>query len=1373
MILLFLMLLVLITGYFVAAEIAFERDWPRSTIKGFIISLVLLLMGLQAFGQASRTPPSQVTTINQSAPQPGGMYPMLAIPGSAVAICNAPANAVPCTNFATTYTSASAGVACPSNAQLTRDNSTTCVANSDETGAWAAWLNPGNYQFTVTASYGSFGPYDFSIGGGGGGGAGNPAGPAFAVNFANGTVTQFQGDPTFTINPTTHQVIAEVVNGSINESLFAGANLTARVQAACSSSVAVPGQTVRVNIPATETDTTPMTATLSSACVVEDDRGICFAGIAGNISCNAVPQAPGGISYYSQSVAASHVLATNPYQIQSAYYPVAGGINSLRAINGDVVLQDVTISGTGTGYTSGPAIISGGTPTYAPAQAFCSATAGAVTSIFIAASGEYSSVSGLSVNCPGGTGQTFTPVTGIGTKSNYLNFNVVQTSRTPGQHFPLQIESNSYSNGDAGMFDLILNCFGHSTAAGDQLCNLDAAKSAAGFPPLGDTSGGQVGATVAAINGNILTLCGSTALTGSLCSVAPTRGNQIAEQLYLVNTTRAPYMTGTAEVNAFVSGTNQQITGSGTSWAGLSSSNPAANFPNNLFFEFTQEPIQAGIASMTYVSGGTFSGTGNCPITGLNGGGSAAQLQLAVSSGVPGAITINNRGNTFVTAPTTGTVSNPNSASLTCSGTITVTSTLQTPTNVHQVMQVQSISSNTLLSLYNTSSSVDQPYLGNIGNTFAPFSIYQGSIVTGVSSSPTSFVPVPPGYTFTTVYAKVGDPSQFQVGDKVMEPGGSMEEIRSEQQTITQNVPMPGASASAGYYINNGGRFPIYSYSFSEGGIIEAAHISDWTANAAGTVPLWGDYLEGPTPGQGFFFGLDKSLNNLERMLGTNDSSNLANFITFDRTNGNNFWNIGGNAYFSESGATGLGQPPISGQQLAVNGNASVSQNLTVSGLLSSANLYSGPYANQEVDSNFQTGAWTKGGPGVGSFTANQGKDIYGNTTAGQLTHTSGSGVYVTSTPGITMTSGNTYAFAVWLQAVTVPVNMSFQASASDASCEAGGGPGMPGSFTVNATPTPVQKVFFCTASTTSAMNFEIAINTASIGSAYVSIFQIAGAPYCTICTDTGPAVITSGSAISGNGFLSSGNPFSAGGGGVTSIDTLAGAFTFTGAGVSHVGNAYTFSGTGSGVSSVAMTVPSWLTVAGSPITSSGTLAVSGTTETQNLVLASPSGSSGAVSPRALVVSDLPTGIANANLANPSTTVNGQTCTLGSSCTVAGAVTSVSNGDGSLNVTPTTGIVVASINTAHANTWTGKQTFTGTGIPIATGTTSNTDLAGFITLSGGTGTYTFTATYASAPVCVATDTTAVAAVQATSTTTVLTINGTGTDIVAYHCIGRT
>jgi len=72
------------------------------------------------------------------------------------------------------------------------------------------------------------------------------------------------------------------------------------------------------------------------------------------------------------------------------------------------------------------------------------------------------------------------------------------------------------------------------------------------------------------------------------------------------------------------------------------------------------------------------------------------------------------------------------------------------------------------------------------------------------------------------------------------------------------------------------------------------------------------------------------------------------------------------------------------------------------------------------------------------------------------------------------------------------------------------------------------------------------------------------------------------------------------------------------------------FSGSGGGagsgtVTSVGMSVPAWLSVSGSPITSSGTLAVTSKTgQTANYVLATPNASSGAVSLRALVSGDIP-----------------------------------------------------------------------------------------------------------------------------------------------------
>jgi hypothetical protein len=65
--------------------------------------------------------------------------------------------------------------------------------------------------------------------------------------------------------------------------------------------------------------------------------------------------------------------------------------------------------------------------------------------------------------------------------------------------------------------------------------------------------------------------------------------------------------------------------------------------------------------------------------------------------------------------------------------------------------------------------------------------------------------------------------------------------------------------------------------------------------------------------------------------------------------------------------------------------------------------------------------------------------------------------------------------------------------------------------------------------------------------------------------------------------------------------------------------------GGGGTVTSVAMTLPSWLSVAGSPITTSGTLAVTATTgQTANQFLATPNGSTGAVGLRAIVGADLP-----------------------------------------------------------------------------------------------------------------------------------------------------
>lgn len=83
--------------------------------------------------------------------------------------------------------------------------------------------------------------------------------------------------------------------------------------------------------------------------------------------------------------------------------------------------------------------------------------------------------------------------------------------------------------------------------------------------------------------------------------------------------------------------------------------------------------------------------------------------------------------------------------------------------------------------------------------------------------------------------------------------------------------------------------------------------------------------------------------------------------------------------------------------------------------------------------------------------------------------------------------------------------------------------------------------------------------------------------------------------------------------------------------------NAPTSGGGGSGtVTSVAATVPSWLTVSGSPITTSGTLAVTATTgQAANKFIASPDGATGAVSLRSMANNDI------ASLAFPAGNITG------------------------------------------------------------------------------------------------------------------------------------
>lgn len=69
----------------------------------------------------------------------------------------------------------------------------------------------------------------------------------------------------------------------------------------------------------------------------------------------------------------------------------------------------------------------------------------------------------------------------------------------------------------------------------------------------------------------------------------------------------------------------------------------------------------------------------------------------------------------------------------------------------------------------------------------------------------------------------------------------------------------------------------------------------------------------------------------------------------------------------------------------------------------------------------------------------------------------------------------------------------------------------------------------------------------------------------------------------------------------------------------------------------------------------------------------------------------------------------------------SGAVTSVSNSNGTLTISPTTGAVVASLNVSHANTWTAIQTFNASGTYLFEKTSAGAVVGSFNTATGAAG----------------------------------------------------
>lgn len=121
-----------------------------ATFLAFVCSLGLAQTGIRV---GDSLPIQNTAVVNGvTVLVPGGV--------NSIQFCTRPANAVPCTNLATTYTSATLGTACTGTTQVVLAGTTTCVQNTDSLGNWGVWVASGNYEWTFTnASGASFGPY--------------------------------------------------------------------------------------------------------------------------------------------------------------------------------------------------------------------------------------------------------------------------------------------------------------------------------------------------------------------------------------------------------------------------------------------------------------------------------------------------------------------------------------------------------------------------------------------------------------------------------------------------------------------------------------------------------------------------------------------------------------------------------------------------------------------------------------------------------------------------------------------------------------------------------------------------------------------------------------------------------------------------------------------------------------------------------------------------------------------------------------------------------------------------------------------------------------------------------------------------------------
>ena len=124
-------------------------------MKKLLLLLGILCIALPAYSQGSRVGDDRPV---QSVQTPAG--PIFSVPNATINICNNPANGVPCTNKANTYTDITLATQCPTSTQVVLAGTSNCVGTSDQYGNWGAWVPSGTYSYTITIPNGnSIGPF--------------------------------------------------------------------------------------------------------------------------------------------------------------------------------------------------------------------------------------------------------------------------------------------------------------------------------------------------------------------------------------------------------------------------------------------------------------------------------------------------------------------------------------------------------------------------------------------------------------------------------------------------------------------------------------------------------------------------------------------------------------------------------------------------------------------------------------------------------------------------------------------------------------------------------------------------------------------------------------------------------------------------------------------------------------------------------------------------------------------------------------------------------------------------------------------------------------------------------------------------------------